>query len=218
MQKRTHDTAGIIFKMLIAFFCLTGIASNIIVAKSAYAACNLFSYYTIQSNLIVLFAAVYSIYLKINKKTETRLFKIIKNGSVLWILVTGLVFHFMLSMFMHGTGIAWYALVSLHYVTPAMALVNWFVFEEKGNCRYSFALYWLAYPVLYLAGSEIRFFFDGFLPYWFLNPYAPYPTGTGSFLVMLFIIAGLFAFFAAAGALLVKLDNFMAKTKFFASI
>lgn len=180
-------------------------------SKTFFGALNLFSYYTIQSNLLVAVAMVFSITALVKNQADSSLLVIFKSGTVLWILVTGIVYHLLLSRLVHFQGLMAFAVLSLHYFTPLGMVINWLVFEKKGRYRYIFTLYWLSYPLLYLLGSWLRGWLTGFYPYWFINPTQPYPEGAGSMGTMLMIVGGLFLGFYLIGLLIVFMDFLLAR-------
>ncbi len=199
------------FQSLILFFCISGIAILMFESKTLFDALNLFSYYTIQSNLLVAVAMVFSIRMLVKNQEDSSFLVIFKSGAVLWILVTGIVYHFMLSGLVHFQGLTAFAVLALHYVTPLGLVANWLIFEKKGRYRYIFTLYWLSYPLLYLLGSWIRGWLTGFYPYWFLNPAQSYPEGAGSVRTVLMIVAGLFLAFYFIGLLIVFTDSMISR-------
>jgi hypothetical protein len=76
-----------------------------------------------------------------------------------------------------------------------LVIFNWVVFEEKLLSSYKYIVYWLVFPILYCVFSLIRGLFDGFYPYFFLNPNGDIPIGVGSYTnVILFIIGYAFVF------------------------
>ncbi|HNZ28219.1 MAG TPA: Pr6Pr family membrane protein, partial [Spirochaetota bacterium] len=62
----------------------------------------------------------------------------LKSCALLWILITGLVFHFMLSKFHKPEGIFAYSNFILHYASPVGMLLNWLIFEKKGGYKYRY--------------------------------------------------------------------------------
>jgi hypothetical protein len=144
-------------------------------------------------------------------RPEGRTAAFLRLGSTIWILITGLVYHFMLSGASIAAGRLNFSYVALHYVAPIMAVLNWILFEEKGKARLVYAVTWLIYPLAYVGLSLLRLAIDGFYPYWFLNPLKPLPAGTGSAGVMLAIVAGLVAFFGLVGLLIAFLDRLLGK-------
>jgi hypothetical protein len=204
-------TISIIFKIVLALVVLSGVITALVISTTTAEVLNTFAYFTIQSNLIVLGVAVYGAIRLLAKKPEGRLAVIIRNGATLWILITGLVFHFMLGgLFRFTGGMAWLS-ISLHYISPVMVILNWLLFEEKGKSRYIHTVYWMIYPIAYAVFSVVRFAIDGFAPYWFLNPVAQPPAGTGGVAGMLGIIAAMVAFFGLMGILIIRIDRIWKK-------
>jgi hypothetical protein len=80
------------FQSLIVFFSLSGIAVNLSAAPTTYARWNTFSYYTIQSNLLVAAALLLGMRYLWTGKPEPQGVVVFKSGALLWILVTGVVF------------------------------------------------------------------------------------------------------------------------------
>lgn len=202
---------NLIFKIALALFILTGVGQTLLLSKNAADVIDTFFYFTIQSNLILCGVSVAGAVRVMRRKPESRFSVIVRNGSTIWILLTGLVYHFMLS----GTAIAQahfsYYTVALHYVSPVMAVFNWILFEEKGKSRLGDAVLMLAYPLFYVGLTQVRLAIDGFYPYWFLNPLKPYPEGVGSVWMMLAIVGALAAIFGALGLLLILFDKLMGK-------
>jgi hypothetical protein len=203
---------NIAFKTILAFFVVSGLVVLLAISKTPRDSLNLLAYFTIQSNLILLFVVMAGAIRQIRNRPEPPLLRMIRNGSTLWILITGTVYHLLLSKSLTAGGPFLYALVAHHYVTPIMALLNWVLFEEKGKCRYRDAAYWLLYPLLYTVFSEVRALVDGFYPYWFLNPNAPFPKGTGSLAGLALAFAALLAFFVLSGLVIVTADRVLGGT------
>jgi hypothetical protein len=193
---------------MISAFAFTGVILEIIFQQGPNTGLNLLSYFTIQSNLIVGSALAFNVYYR----SETpQWLNILKSGALIWILVTGLVFHFLLSQLYHPVGIPAYSNIILHYIVPAAVLFNWIIFEIKGTLRHSFTFIWIGYPSVYALLSLLRGLADGFYPYWFVNPWKPYPDGAGSLLNVVIVVIVLAVIFSIIGNLLVLLDRFMKK-------
>lgn len=203
--------AGLWLAGLLVALSLSGIAIQLASANSWVAALNYFNYYTIQSNGLVALAAGWYVYQHGRGRPASRGLLLFKSGTTLWILVTGIVFHFLLSARWHPTGWLGFANVALHYLTPLGLTLHWLLFEPKGRYEWRFALYWLSYPLLYLLFAWTRGALTGLYPYWFLNPTRPYPEGTGSLAVLLLLVGGLLLFFTVLGLLIVWLDQRLAR-------
>jgi hypothetical protein len=202
---------ALIFQALIVFFSLSGIAVNLWEAPTTFALLNTFSYYTIQSNLLVAAALLLGMYYLWTGKPEPQGVVVFKSGTLLWILVTGVVFALLLSGLWQPQGAMAYVNLSLHYLTPIGMLLNWLLFEPKGRLKPAYLLAWMSYPLLYMLGSWVRGSLTGFYPYWFLNPTAPYPQGAGSVSGMLGLVGVMTAGFLLAGLLILFVDRLAAR-------
>jgi hypothetical protein len=206
----SHRTGfAIAFQALIVFFSLSGIGVNLWMAPPGAARLNLFSYYTIQSNLLVAAALLVGMRYMWRGKPQPEGVVIFKSGALLWILVTGVVFALLLSGLWQPQGAMAYVNLSLHYFTPLGMFLNWLLFEKKGRFKLAYMLAWLAYPLAYALGSLVRGALTGFYPYWFLNPTAPYPEGAGSWGGMLAVVGVLIAGFVLVSLLILFVDRLL---------
>lgn len=196
---------AIVFQILIASLAISGLAVNFIIMPTLPARLNSFSYYTIQSNILVAVAMLLSAWQMWTGREDGRGLMIFKNGAMLWILVTGIVYHLLLAGLWKFTGPMGYVNFSLHTATPVGMVLNWLLFEKKGRYRFDYILYWMTYPLAYLLFSWLRGWLTGIYPYWFLNPTAPYPKGAGSLGIMLGVVSVL-----VAGFIILELLVFMA--------
>ncbi|HBD93413.1 MAG: hypothetical protein A2015_05455 [Spirochaetes bacterium GWF1_31_7] len=200
----------IVFQIVIILSAITGVVLEISFQKGPFTGLNIFSYFTIQSNIIVALILMLNI---VNRANPPRWLVTLKSGATIWILVTGLVFHFLLSKIYHPVGVLLASNILLHYIVPIGMQFNWLIFEPKGNYRHSDTLLWIGYPVLFAFLSLLRAQIDGFYPYWFLIPNKNYPDGAGSFGNVLIIIAGLAIAFSIIGNSLVVIDKSLQKLK-----
>jgi hypothetical protein len=202
-----QKSLALFFQALIVFFSLSGIAVSLWDAPSAAARLNTFSYYTIQSNLLLAAALLLGMRYLWEGKPEPQGVVIFKSGGLLWILVTGVVFSLLLSGLWQPQGAQAYVNLSLHYLTPAGMFLNWLLFEPKGRYKLSYLPAWISYPLAYALFSWLRGSLTGFYPYWFLNPNDPYPQGTGSTGAMLGVLGVITAGFVLAGLLLLLIER-----------
>ena len=141
----------------------------------------------------------------------------VKYTAMISLLVTALIAHFMLfdAMFQNGQ-LVWH-LVAMHYVVPAMALLDWLLFDEKGKMVVWGPFAWLSLAAVYLivvmigagplgldlgggtTAGQTRY------PYTFLDPAI---SGVGG--VALFIVVMLVAF-VLLGYLIFAIDRLLGR-------
>jgi hypothetical protein len=112
---------------------------------------NFFSYFTIQSNILVMIAAAL-IALKPDRGGTA--FGILRMAGLVGITITGIIFSTVLAGKVEFEGIAWWTDKAFHYVVPAMAVIG-FVFMkprtrlDKGSLWFvGWAVAWLAYTLI----------------------------------------------------------------------
>ncbi|CAN0374417.1 unnamed protein product, partial [Phaeothamnion confervicola] len=85
----------------------------------------------------------------------------------------------------------------LHYVMPALFVIDWLFLVPKQTLKVSDSLGWLAFPVIYLVWTFIHGAYSGFYPYPFLN------TSVLGIAGVLLNEAGLLVIFLVLGFILV---------------
>lgn len=141
-------------------------------------------YYTFLSNLLCLLfflaTVVYTAKALIcaGIKGDATPWPRLKCGLTVIISITFLVFWLVLSPMLSSTQYAPHVLANrlLHYITPLMTIVDWFLFDHKSAYKRIDPVLWLAGPLAYLAFIFIRAPFYGNIghtnspyPYFFLN-------------------------------------------------
>lgn len=151
-----------------------------------------------QSNILVVFFTVYVMLMP----RITRLRTIARGSVLLYIAVTGLVFHFVLvpnypEFFAGGVTFRHHL---THTIAPLGFFLDWLLFDAGGLIKAGDIKYWLIYPTLYWLVSTVRGLAVGAYPYFFmdLNLLSP---GT-----VLFWFLALSAFFVLLGLLIVFID------------
>jgi len=153
--------------------------------------------FTYQSNLLLVVGFLAMLGLGKNKLRHY-----ISTSVMLAVIVTGLVYNFLLVPFAQAPMFfSSYVNFSTHVLVTVLAMVNYFVFEEKGHLNRSHILAGTIFPSVYWAvflaiGERIDFF-----PYFFMNP-----NVVGWAMVFVWFVV-LLAFFAGLGFLLVLYDR-----------
>lgn len=178
---------------------------------------HLLFFYTNQSNFILTVVFLCSAIQLWRGSGQTRWLAVVERSAHLWIYVTGLAFHFLLSAYWQPQGLRGVANLLLHYAVPIGAFLAWLLFHQKGHYRLRELWIWVSYPVLYLGFTLGRGHVVGFYPYWFLDPNWFLDPDKGGKLgwdptqAIIFIVLGLLLAFLTLGVALTGIDAFLAR-------
>ncbi len=142
---------------------ISGVGSQVSLATRLV---RLFSYFTIQSNLLVAAAAIS---LVMDPARDGTWWRVLRLDGLLGIATTGLVFHIVLAPISKATGLALLASNGFHYVSPWMALVGWLLFGPRPRIGWSTVALSLIWPAVWLAYTFVHGALSGWYPYPFLN-------------------------------------------------
>lgn len=148
---------------------------------------NFFSFFTIESNILagtlLLLTGIYGLLKRRVDKLD-----FLRGAATLYMSMTGIIYLLLLS----GNEVAlqtttpWVNMV-LHYIMPVVMLIDWLATPPSKAIRFERALWWLAFPALYLLYSFIRGAFVSWYPYPFINPLnTDWSTIVATCLVILF--------------------------------
>lgn len=145
-----------IYRLLFLFLCEAGIVLQYAAVSKSGNAAMLSCYYTILSNILCF--VYFAVLVIAQRKKENPL---IKGSVTMCIAVTGLVYHIMLNGMMEANAdsISPVLLVGntlVHYVVPAMAVLDYILFFPKGQYKSLHPIAWLVLPYLYFAFAMIR--------------------------------------------------------------
>lgn len=182
MHKHYLAIARIAFGALGLSAIITQLLYNI---QMGWSAVNFFSFFTIQSNILVILLLLtvgIGNLLGITKSIAS-----LRGALTLYISMTGIIYFLLLAGNETAlqTTIPWVNLV-LHYFLPIVVIADWIAFPPKTNVAFKHALVWLLYPVAYLLYSFTRGAITGWYPYPFLNPLT---SGWPNVVAMCIIIA-----------------------------
>lgn len=168
---------------------------------------NFFSYFTILSNLLA--ATALSAPVVAPSSWLGRYFSkpAVRSGTVLYTTVTAATYIVILASLWKPQGLQWVADTTLHYVTPALFLLDWLFFTPKGSLTWRSALPWLLFPLAYGVYSLVRGPLSGFYPYPFLD------VGHIGLARVLVNMALMSAFFALLGLGFVFLDGLLKRRR-----
>lgn len=131
---------------------------------------NFFSFFTVQSNILaaglLVAAGVYGLIGGADKQVPY-----LRGALTLFMTMTGIIYILLLS----GNEVSLQTTIPavniiLHYIMPAVVLLDWLVFPPKKRLNFTWALLWLSYPLFYLVYSLVRGAITGWYPYPFIDP------------------------------------------------
>ena len=126
----------------------------------------LFSFFTIQSNILVLAVAIT---LLLNPLRDGAFWRVVHLDALLGITITGLVFDFVLIHQVHLTGWSFVATVGFHYVAPWAFLLGWLLFGPRPRLDAASMGWCFVWPIAWVVYTFIRGAIVHWYPYPFLN-------------------------------------------------
>lgn len=126
----------------------------------------LFSYFTIQSNLLVL---VTSLALALDVWRDGRLWRVLRLDALLGIVITGLVYETILAPLVHLEGWALAATVGFHYISPWATLIGWLIFGPRPRLSWRACVASFVWPLLWLVYTFVHGAVTDWYPYPFLD-------------------------------------------------
>ena len=144
--------------------------SNVLVETSppgtATRVIRFFSYFTVQSNILV---AATALTLVIAPRRDGRIWRVVRLDALIGIAVTGVIYVTLLRPVVNLHGIAATTDVAFHYLAPLLAVIGWLLFGPRPRITDSVlppALIWPAAYVLYTVAHGAA---SGWYPYPFVD-------------------------------------------------
>ncbi|HEX3436452.1 MAG TPA: Pr6Pr family membrane protein [Pseudacidobacterium sp.] len=137
--------------------------------STAEALVRFFSFFTILTNLLLVFGYVFPL---IGPESAAR--KLFASASMrgcmlVYIVVVGAVYNLLPRQLYHPVGWAKVADVLVHDAAPVFYLIYWVLFAEKSGLGFRNASQWLLYPLAYLIYTLLRGAMVGYYPYPFVD-------------------------------------------------
>ncbi|GAA0471980.1 hypothetical protein Ade02nite_51540 [Paractinoplanes deccanensis] len=150
----------------------------------------LFSYFTIQSNILVLIVAGSLVR---DPGRDGSLWRILHLDALLGIVVTGIVYATILAGTADPHGAGWWSNMGFHYVAPWAALAGWLVFGPRPRIDRRTVAWAFAWPAAWIGYTLAHGAVTGWFPYPFADADAiGYPAATRNML-MVVVLAALLA-------------------------
>lgn len=157
---------------------------------------NFFGFFTIQSNLIVVFVGLIAgLWGLVSGRAASRWIMTIRALVTVCMIVVGLIYLTLLAPLgaAGGVPLPWANWV-MHIVGPVLVLADWFLSKDTQALSYRMVPILLIYPLLWTGVVLFRGATDGWVPYPFLHP----DQGYAVIAVYVVAIAAIFAGIAAA--------------------
>lgn len=143
---------SILYKILFSLLLASGMLIRLGLSSNQFYTHVFFSF-TNLSNLLVLVVTIYSSYSLLCKSKESQWLSQLRISSVLAILITGIIYHFILvpEKIIENPAytIFTYSNIICHYVAPIGMTLDWLLFDEKGKIKKTDPLKWLSIPLGY---------------------------------------------------------------------
>lgn len=127
---------------------------------------NLFSFFTILTNVLVV---VTGVVLAVAPRCRSTLFAVVRLDAVLGIAVTGIVYHTLLADLYDLDGAEAFADLLFHTVSPVLVVLGWLLFGPRGLIDLRIVAGSLLYPLLWLGFTLVRGAVTGWYPYPFVD-------------------------------------------------
>lgn len=156
-----------------------------------------FSYFTVQSNILVLIA---SIVLMLRPTRDGTIWRIVRLDSLLAIVITGIVYATLLAPLVedHGSAASVISNALLHYIAPWLSLVVWLLIGPRPRISWATVAGAFIWPAAWIAYTLIHGAISGWYPYPFLDAgQLGYPTAVRNIIAILLgagVIAVIFRF------------------------
>jgi hypothetical protein len=164
-----------VLHLLVAVLALGGFGIELVVALTGGAGLapthaerivRLFSYFTIQSNLLI---GGVSLALALDPRRDGPVFRVLRLDALLCIAVTGIVYNTVLRGLVDLTGAGMVSNVLLHMLSPALAVVAWLLFGPRPRVSARTVWWSVVYPIAWLVYTFVRGAATGWYPYPFLD-------------------------------------------------
>ena len=162
---------------------------------------NYFSFFTILTNILVALAFTGPLLGEGSRLGRWSASEGVRAAVAMYIVVVGVVYHFLLAPTWNPQGWALVGNNLLHYVMPAAFVIDWLAFTPKGRLRWVDPARWLVVVLVYGGWTLLHGKLSGWWPYWFTDVDK---LGLGK--VMLHF-AGLLVFFLIVGLIVVAIDR-----------
>ena len=182
-----------------------GTVSRIVLSARAGSPVDIFGYFTVQSNLLVLVFLLASLVAAATDRPLHLFARRIHGGVLLSILVTAIIYNALLAGDVAHGGFSGFILVVNHTITPVLFLIDWVANHERARYGLRDVGVWLIYPVAYAVFASVEGGITGRFRYFFLD-FVNVPLEA-----YLLQLTGVTLFFFALSALIVGANRLLVR-------
>jgi hypothetical protein len=195
MNKRL---ALVIFRLVFGLLDLVALTVQVLylIHHKALDLVNFFSYFTILSNIFVSFMLIAGAIYLLRRRKPTHSEELVRNATVLYMAVTGIVYATLLAGQSLGLLLPWVNAV-LHMIMPVVVVADWLYQPPRTKLKMKQLPLLMIFPITFLGYSLIRGPIVGWYPYLFLNP-----SKAGGYIGVTLYCLGILVLFFVLGWLL----------------
>ena len=145
---------------------------------------DLTGYFTIWSNALVAFTVTM---LFLNPQRSDKRFQLLRNTSLLMILMTGILYHLLIAPTAHPQSWNVYTNAFQHYITPILTVLVWLLVGPRKWFNFKMSIRVFAIPTAYLAYTFIRGAIIDRYPYGFFDVIKYGYVSVGTTLLMIYV-------------------------------
>jgi hypothetical protein len=145
---------------------------------------DLTGYFTIWSNALVAFTITI---LFLNPTRSDKRFQLLRNTSLLMILMTGILYHLLIAPTAHPQSWNVYTNAFQHYITPILTVLIWLLVGPRNWFNFKMSIKVFAIPTAYLAYTFIRGLIINRYPYGFFDVIKNGYLSVGTTLLMIYV-------------------------------
>lgn len=135
----------------------------------AHAVVNYFSFFTILTNLLVALCTTFPLLAPRSTIGQFFLRPSIQSATAVYITIVGVTYALLLRHLWNPQGAQKVADVLLHDVVPVLYVAFWVFLVPKFTLRWSDAVRWLGYPIVYMAYILAHGYISHWYPYYFID-------------------------------------------------
>lgn len=159
-----------------------------------------FSFFTILTNIMVALCATVLLLSPVSKPGKFFAKASTLTAIGVYIVVVGVVYNTILRFLWQPQGLQYVVDELLHTFIPVLFILFWILYMPKDGLKYTNAMSWLLYPLVYLLYTALHGEISGYYPYPFINVIElGYKRVFINALILLFVFLGLSLFLIAVG-------------------